>query len=131
MSLNRKTGAGLVVVFLLAVLTALLVQAAGTQAAGAEFTETMSLDAGSLRVNNLIGEIQVVPATGSNFEVEIRVQGKDATRERIKIETKRGTGRRGLGEVPAGGEHQVRLPEARARLAVFVHGQSHQVGRAR
>lgn len=91
MSLNRKTGASLVVVFLLAILTALLVQAAGTQAAGAGFTETMSLEASSLRVNNLIGEFQVVPSPGPNFEVEIRVQGKDATRERIKIDTKRGT----------------------------------------
>jgi hypothetical protein len=90
MSLNRKAGIGLVAVFLMAVATALLVQAAGTQAAGSEFTETMSLDAASLRVNNLIGEIQVVPATGSSFEIEIRVQGKDANRDRIKIETKRG-----------------------------------------
>jgi len=126
MSSHRTIGNSLVTAFLIAVLPALLVQVAG-----AEFTETMSLEAGSLRVNNLIGEIQVVSRAGLELRGRSPCPGEGRDPRTRHGRDQARPGGRGLGEVPAQGKHQIRLPEARARLPFLVHGQSPRVGGAR
>jgi len=59
--------------------------------AQAEFTHKESIDATELRLNNLIGEIQVEGHSGSSFEVEVRVQGRDASPERVQVRTDKGS----------------------------------------
>ena len=61
---------------------------AGT-ANAAGFSETKSFATNSLTVTNLIGEIRVTGHDGSGFEVIVDVQGDDASREEVRIETSR------------------------------------------
>jgi len=56
----------------------------------AGFEEQRSFSGDRLTVRNLIGEIRVEGHGGSNFEALISVQGKDATREAITIESSDG-----------------------------------------
>ena len=63
----------------------------GALPAQAEFEEQGSVSADRLTLRNLIGEINVEGHNGSEFEIEVRVQGDDATRERITIERKEGS----------------------------------------
>ncbi len=86
----RRIAGGLATALAVAALATLFARPA--QPSGGEFTESLSLEGRRLRIHNLIGEFTVGPTEGSRFEVEIRVQGKDATRERIRLETKRGEG---------------------------------------
>ncbi len=58
--------------------------------ARADFDEQISLQAESLELNNLIGEITVVGHGGGGFEVEVRARGRDATRENLTVETREG-----------------------------------------
>ncbi len=53
--------------------------------ARASFEEHVQVRADRLLLRNLIGEVTVEPASGDAFEIDIRVQGRDATRDRIKI----------------------------------------------
>lgn len=55
------------------------------------FRETFSVDASHLTVLDLIGKVQVVGHDGPRFEVEVNVQGEDAGREAIKVETREGS----------------------------------------
>jgi len=55
--------------------------------ATAGFEERLSFSSDRLTVRNLIGEIRVEGHGGSNFEALVSVQGKDATREAITIES--------------------------------------------
>jgi len=55
-------------------------------AAWADFERTFSFDSEELRLANLIGAIQVKEATGKEFRVTVRVQGADASTERIQFE---------------------------------------------
>lgn len=57
------------------------------QAAG--FSETKTVSGDTLTVTNLIGEIRVTGHNGSGFEVVVDVQGDDASRENVRIETGR------------------------------------------
>ena len=68
-------------------LTAGLVVTAPAQAG---FEERLEFDAQTLRLGNLIGEIQVEGHDGDRFEVLISVQGRDADRDQISIKQKRG-----------------------------------------
>ena len=72
-------------------LAVVIVGLVGFSPAGAqEFDEQLSISASSLRLANLIGEIRVEGHRGSDFEIEIHVRGEDASRDRIRIETKEG-----------------------------------------
>lgn len=58
--------------------------------AATAFEERATLPADALVLRNLIGRIDVEGHDGSSFEVEIRVQGSDATPDRVVIETTQG-----------------------------------------
>lgn len=66
--------------------------AAGWMAPGVasaeEFSQQLTLGGQSLVVANLIGEITVEPATGSSFEISVTVRGRDATHEKIRIDSR-------------------------------------------
>jgi hypothetical protein len=59
-------------------------------AARADFDRNMTLSADTLVLHNLIGEIEVSGHNGPDFEVVIHVQGRDASPERVSIETDEG-----------------------------------------
>lgn len=63
---------------------------AGT-AAAADFEETATFASGELTVTNLIGKVDIEGTEGTAFEVVVRVHGKDATRENVRIEKKQGS----------------------------------------
>ena len=65
------------VVGFLALVGCLLIAAVASPAS-AGFDQEGTLSADSLVLRNLIGEIEVVGHQGSNFEIEVRVQGHDA-----------------------------------------------------
>jgi hypothetical protein len=54
--------------------------------ARADFERSFSFDSDELRVANLIGAMEVRPASGNSFQVTVRVQGEDASAERITFE---------------------------------------------
>ena len=54
--------------------------------AGAGFDETRQVSADSLVLRNLIGQIDVQGHDGAEFEIEVRVQGADATTDRVQVE---------------------------------------------
>lgn len=54
--------------------------------ARADFERSFSFDSEELRLANLIGSIELRPASGNAFEVTVRVQGQDASTERITFE---------------------------------------------
>lgn len=56
----------------------------------AGFDESRSFPAGSLTVNNLIGEVRVGGHSGSEFEVLVRVRGRDASTDVIEVRTRNG-----------------------------------------
>jgi hypothetical protein len=55
-----------------------------------EFHEQFTIAENELRLGNLIGEIRVEGHSGSAFEVDIHVQGTDASRDQIRVEQKDG-----------------------------------------
>lgn len=55
-----------------------------------EFTETVSISGNNLMVLNLIGKVRVEGHSGSDYQVEVRAQGDDVSRETLKIETREG-----------------------------------------
>lgn len=75
---------------------ALAVGLAAAPPAAADFDETLSVDAPTLQVANLIGKVTVEPASGSQFQIEVHVRGADGTRENIQIERKERAGRVGV-----------------------------------
>jgi len=70
---------------------ALLICLVAAPAALAEFEETATLTAETLVIRNLIGEIEIEGHDGPEFEVVVRVQGGDASVERVSIETREGS----------------------------------------
>ncbi len=52
-----------------------------------EFTEYLRFDAQELVFVNVIGEVEIEQAAGSDFEIEIAVQGRDASREVIQVQS--------------------------------------------
>ena len=57
----------------------------------AGFSETKTFSTNSLTVTNLIGEVYVTGHSGSDFEVVVDVQGGDASREAVQLETDSGS----------------------------------------
>ncbi|HVS65182.1 MAG TPA: DUF4097 family beta strand repeat-containing protein [Thermoanaerobaculia bacterium] len=56
----------------------------------AQPTETFTFDAQELAVGNLIGSVDVVRASGTRFEVEVRVRGRDAGADSVRFERRDG-----------------------------------------
>ena len=69
-----------------AAILALLAALTLTPALAAGFQQTESFSSGDLVVNNLIGKI-TINGGGSDFQVRVHVQGKDASKERIRLHT--------------------------------------------
>ena len=57
------------------------------QALAGEFSESMSVDGADLKLVNMIGEVRMERASGDHFQIEVNVQGSDASRDVISIET--------------------------------------------
>ena len=85
MRTEKRTVAGV-----FAVLVGCLLIAAVGSTVSADFDEQGSLSADSLVLRNLIGEIEIVGHGGTNFEIEVRVQGSDASADRVKMEISEG-----------------------------------------
>ena len=56
----------------------------------AGFEERLSFSGENLTVRNLIGEVRVEGHSGSSFEAHVNVQGRDATREAVHIDSSEG-----------------------------------------
>ncbi|MCY3929779.1 MAG: DUF4097 family beta strand repeat-containing protein [Acidobacteria bacterium] len=83
-----------------------------------EFDESYQFDANSLTVSSLIGKMEIGPATGSQFEVEVSVRGRDGTRENIRLdEDTRGSRARLAVEFPVEEERRYVYPEFSRRRA--------------
>ncbi len=68
----------------------LLLAIAPLAALAGGFTETYRLDAESLELIDLIGEVRLEPADGDEFEVRVEVRGDDASRDHIEIDVDEG-----------------------------------------
>lgn len=75
---------------ILAVLVVAALGGVASESRAEEWTESFTFDGKDLRVANLIGEIQIEGARGSGFEIEVRVQGRDAGRDVIRIDEDHG-----------------------------------------
>ena len=112
-SSNRRQGIG-------TVLAAAVLAAAVLVAAPAlgEFDESYRFDAESLTVSSLIGKVDIGPATGSQFEVEVSVRGADGVPGNIKLEeSTRGSRARLAVEFPVDEERRYVYPEFSRRRA--------------
>jgi len=58
-------------------------------ASAADFTETKTFSSDTLTLTNLIGEVTISGHRGSGFEVVVHVQGDDASRDSVRLETGR------------------------------------------
>jgi len=93
--------------------------------APAQPTETFTFEAETLAIGNLIGAIDVEAASGSRFEVEVRVQGRDARPDSLRFE--RREGRRAALEVvfPIDRERRYVYPElGRGNSSFRLHDRS-------
>lgn len=72
-------------------LYAVLAAAALATPAFGEFDENHRFDSDSLTVSNLIGRIEIGPAAGDEFEVEVSVRGADGVPANIGIEERSGS----------------------------------------
>ena len=98
-------------------LFAMLAAAALATPAFGEFDETHQFDSDSLTVSNLIGRIEIGPAAGDEFEVEVSVRGADGVPANIEIE-ERGGSRAQLQVVfPVDDERRFVYPELSRRRA--------------
>ena len=83
-----------------------------------EFDESYRFDAESLTVSSLIGKVDIGPATGSQFEVEVSVRGADGVPGNIKLEeSTRGSRSRLAVEFPVDEERRYVYPEFSRRRA--------------
>ena len=83
-----------------------------------EFDESYRFDAESLTVSSLIGKVDIGPATGSQFEVEVSVRGADGVPGNIKLEeSTRGSRARLAVEFPVDEERRYVYPEFSRRRA--------------
>jgi DUF4097 and DUF4098 domain-containing protein YvlB len=71
---------------LLQTLACCLLLALPVTVAASGFDETHELAADSLILRNVIGQIEVRGHDGDKFEIEVRVQGADATPDRVQVE---------------------------------------------
>ncbi len=83
-----------------------------------EFDESYRFDAESLTVSSLIGKVDIGPATGSQFEVEVSVRGADGVPGNIKLEeSTRGSRARLAVEFPVDEERRYVYPGFSRRRA--------------
>ena len=83
-----------------------------------EFDESYRFDAESLTVSSLIGKVDIGPATGSQFEVDVSVRGADGVPGNIKLEkSTRGSRARLAVEFPVDEERRYVYPEFSRRRA--------------
>jgi len=75
---------------LLSALTTLALAGSVSSVIAKGFERQYTFTAERFRLANLIGEIDLEPASGSSFEVEIDVQGNDASEDLIEIELEEG-----------------------------------------
>jgi len=88
------------------------VTSATTVVAEADSTrESFSLDADTLVVTNLVGGIEILPAGGANFEVEVRRVGKDADQQ-LRVHTREGSTAELAVEFPVDRTRRYRYPDA-------------------
>lgn len=106
--MNRKRNGGMLLASLFCTLACLSV-APGP--ARAEFTEHFRLRGDRLLLVNLIGAIQVLPAPGDDFEIEVAVRGQDADRDRIDFEQDSGGSALLWIRFPLDEERDYRYPE--------------------
>ena len=83
-------GAFLVMAVLLAVALTAVTIVAPPVATAEEFTRQVTVEADKLVLANLIGRVEIVPADGDEFTIEVRVKGKDASPELIEVVVKEG-----------------------------------------
>ncbi len=115
-----KTGASRVGFLAASGGAALLALAFSASAAFGEFTESHRFGSGSLEVTNLIGQIELEPAAGDEFEVEITVRGADGTPENVRIEQERGSNARLDVVFPVDDEDRYVYPEfSRKRASLW------------
>ena len=74
----------------LVLIAALALTAGWAVESRAEFDHTVTISAETLVLRNLIGRIEVEGHRGSAFEVEIHVQGADASPDRVTFESEEG-----------------------------------------
>jgi len=79
---SRTAKLAMTIVMLLVVMT--------TSAIAEEFEKSFHFSGQELELSNLVGEINVLPATGSQFEVNISVRGDDADESLLEFPAKEG-----------------------------------------
>ena len=100
-------------------LTAVTLAAAALLSAPAfaEFDESHRFDARSLEVTSLIGKVEIGPAAGDEFEVDVFVRGADGLARNIGIERERGSRARLDVVFPVEEERRFVYPEFSRRRA--------------
>ena len=78
------------VVRFLAVVACCALVGALVPSAQAAFDKAASLSADTVEIRNLIGRIEVEGHDGSDFEIEVHVQGGDATPDRVEVRIEEG-----------------------------------------
>ncbi|RKZ11730.1 hypothetical protein DRQ53_01475 [bacterium] len=94
-----------------AALTTLLILVLAGANAQAEYDESFSFEANSLKVVNLIGAIDIEGHDGSGFLVEVRVSGDDAEPGIIEFESKEGSRAELIVGFPVDDERKYVYPE--------------------
>jgi DUF4097 and DUF4098 domain-containing protein YvlB len=79
------------VVRLLAVVACCAVAGALVPTTQAAFEKAVSLSADTVEIRNLIGRIEIEGHDGSDFEIVVRVQGGDATPDRVEVRIEEGS----------------------------------------
>lgn len=55
--------------------------------AGAALVQEKSFDTERLRIKNVVGQVRIEPASGSTFDVAVRIEGRDAREGLVELET--------------------------------------------
>ena len=122
---TRSSHAGLILGA--ALLGGLLSLASPAQAE--EFTENVSISGDHLMVLNLIGEVRIESHKGSNYEIEVHVQGEDANREDVQIETRDGNDAELVVKFPIGERNRFVYPRlgrgSRTEFSIDRHWGDH------
>jgi hypothetical protein len=108
-------------------LASLLVSLLATPLLANEFTEQFTLKADKLVLVNLIGEVSVTQASGSVFEIEVAVQGEDASRDLIQIESDEDRKATVVVKFPTDEERNYVYPKLgrNAKTTITFHGEDH------
>jgi DUF4097 and DUF4098 domain-containing protein YvlB len=72
-------------------LSTAILAALAMPAAAADFEKRLTLRSDQVLVTNLIGKVRIEGSPGPDFEVELQVQGRDASPERVRIDVHEGS----------------------------------------